>query len=145
MLQYDELRLEFEGLRPRLKELAQALDLEKLKSTVAELEEQAAQPGFWDDTENSQKILRKTGSMKSKIEQYNRLAESFDDVLTMIELANEEEDESMLPEIQELADKTKKELEEMNLVTLLSGEYDNKNAILTFHAGAGGTEAQDWV
>ena len=145
MLQYDELRLEFEGLRPRLKELAQALDLEKLKSTVAELEEQAAQPGFWDNTENSQKILRKTGSMKSKIEQYNRLAESFDDVLTMIELANEEEDESMLPEIQELADKTKKELEEMNLVTLLSGEYDNKNAILTFHAGAGGTEAQDWV
>ena len=60
MLQYDELRLEFEGLKPRLKELAQALDLEKLKSTVAELEEQAAQPGFWDDTEKSQKILQKT-------------------------------------------------------------------------------------
>ncbi len=145
MLEYDELRLEFENLRPQLKELASALGLDDLRKEVAELEEQASQPGFWDDSANSQKILQKTGSLKSKISQYEKLESNFDDVLTMIELANEEDDESLLPEIKELAEKTKTDLESMKLVTLLSGEYDAKNAILTFHAGAGGTEAQDWV
>ena len=145
MLQYEELILEFEGLKPQLKELAAALDLENLKKEISELEEVSADPNFWNDSENSQKILQKMGGLKAKVAQFEKLSESFDDVLTMAELANEEEDESMLPEIMELADKSRTMLEEQKLVTLLSGEFDNKNAILTFHAGAGGTEAQDWV
>lgn len=145
MLQYEEIMLEFEGLKPQLKELAAALDLENLKKEIAKLEEQSAQPDFWNDSENSQKILQKMGGLKAKVAQFEKLAESFDDVLTMAELANEEDDESMLDEITELAENAKRGLEEQKLVTLLSGEYDSKNAILTFHAGAGGTEAQDWV
>lgn len=145
MLQYEELILEFQGLKPQLKELAAALDLENLKKEIGKLEEESAQPDFWNDSENSQKILQKMGGLKAKVAQFNKLEESFDDVLTMAELANEEEDESMLEEITTLADSAKRMLEEQKLVTLLSGEFDSKNAILTFHAGAGGTEAQDWV
>ena len=145
MLQYEELILEFEGLKPQLKELSAALDLENLKAEIAAPEEQSAQPDFWNDSENSQKILQKMGALKAKVSQFEKLEENFDDVLTMAELANEDEDESVLDEIMDLAEKTKSLLEEQKLVTLLSGEYDGKNAILTFHAGAGGTEAQDWV
>ncbi|MCM1335348.1 MAG: peptide chain release factor 2 [Bacteroides sp.] len=145
MLQYEELILEFEGLKPQLKELSTALDLERLRAEIAALEEQSAAPDFWNDSENSQKIFQKMGALKAKVSQFNKLSESFDDVITMAELANEDEDESMLEEISSLAAKTKAMLEEQKLVTLLSGEFDAKNAILTFHAGAGGTEAQDWV
>ncbi len=145
MLQYEELILEFEGLRPQLKDLAAALDLENLRKEIAALEEQSAAPDFWNDSENSQKILQKMGALKAKAAQFDKLSESFDDVITMAQLANEDEDESVLPEITALAAKTKSMLEEQKLVTLLSGEFDSKNAILTFHAGAGGTEAQDWA
>ena len=145
MLQYEELILEFEGMKPQLTDLKAAINYDGVKKEIANLEEQTAQPDFWNDSENSQKISQKLGALKGKLAQYDKLAENFDDVITMAELANEEEDESMLPEVKELADKTKQMLEEQKLVTLLSGEFDSKNAILTFHAGAGGTEAQDWV
>ncbi len=145
MLQYEELILEFEGMKPQLTDLKSAINYDGVKKEIADLEEQTAQPDFWNDSENSQKISQKLGALKGKLAQYDKLAENFDDVITMAELANEEEDESMLPEVKELADKTKQMLEEQKLVTLLSGEFDSKNAILTFHAGAGGTEAQDWV
>ena len=145
MLQYEELILEFEGMKPQLKDLRAAINYDGVAKEIAELEKQTSQPDFWNDSENSQKISRKLGALKGKLAQFDKLAENFDDVITMAELANEEEDESMLPEIKELADKTKQMLEDQKLITLLSGEFDSKNAILTFHAGAGGTEAQDWV
>ena len=145
MLEYDELKVEFEGYEPELKELAGALDLDNLKTEIAKLEEQSAQPDFWNDVENSQKISQKIGEDKSIVQSYEKLRESYDDVMTMLELAQEEDDESMLPEIQELAKHFRTELESQKLATLLSGEFDHNNAILTFHAGAGGTEAQDWV
>ncbi len=145
MLEYDELKIEFDNLEPELKELASALDLEGLKKEIAQLEEESGKPDFWNDVENSQKVSRRIGDCKNIVQSYNKLKESYDDVLTMIELAQEEDDESMLPEIQELAAAFRTELETQKLATLLSGEYDSKNAILTFHAGAGGTEAQDWV
>src|SRR5574344_891299 len=145
MLEYDELRLEFESLKPKVDELAKAMNIDRLEAEVAQLDEQAAQPNFWDDTENSQKVLQKAGNLKNKIGSFKKCAEAIDDVLTMIELANEEEDAGSLPEIKQLAADAREMLEEQKLIILLSGEYDSKNAILTFHAGAGGTEAQDWV
>ena len=145
MLEYDELKVEFEGYEPELKELAGALDLDNLKAEIVKLEEQSAQPDFWNDVENSQKISQKIGEDKNIVQSYEKLRESYDDVMTMLELAQEEDDESMLPEIQELAKHFRTELESQKLATLLSGEFDHNNAILTFHAGAGGTEAQDWV
>lgn len=145
MLEYDEIALEFEALAPQLKELEAALDLTWVHEEIVRLEEQSAQPGFWDDAENSKKILQRLGKLKTTVEQFQKLKEAFDDVITMVELANEENDASLLPEIQELACKAKTMLEEQKLVTLLNGEYDSKNAILTLHPGAGGTEAQDWA
>jgi len=145
MLQYDELRLEFEGLKPQLSELASALNLERVKRDIAELEKTSAQPEYWNNPEEAQKSQQKLGDLKNTVATFDKLSESFDDVLTMLELADESGDESLLPEIRELANKARTKLEEQKLITLLSGEYDGKNAILTFHSGAGGTEAQDWV
>ncbi len=145
MLQYEEIILEFEGLRPQLADLKAAINPDGLKKDIAALEEETAKPDFWNDSENSQKVSRKLGALKAKLAQFDKLNENFEDVITMAELANEEEDESMLADVKELANTTKTQLEEQKLITLLSGEYDSKNAILTFHAGAGGTEAQDWV
>lgn len=145
MLQLDELRLELEGLEPELESLGQALNLTALKEEAAELEKVSAEPGFWDDMEHSQKILQKIRHNQNICERYDRLYRDYTDLFTMIEIANEENDESLVPDIVESAEKMKAELESQNLTTLLSGEYDSKNAILTFHAGAGGTEAQDWA
>ena len=145
MVQFEELRLELEGLHSDILDLANALGLDKLKMEIEQLEQRASQPGFWDDVENSQKILQKTGSLKNKVAQYGALTEAYGDTLALIELANEEEDLSLLDEAKEEVEKVKSSLEQQRLQTLLTGEYDSKNAILTFHAGAGGTEAQDWA
>lgn len=145
MLQFEEMRLELLDTEDKLKELKEALGLEKKKKEIADLEEQSAAEDFWDDLDNSQKVLQKITQLKNKVKAYEDLAASFDDTLTLIELADEEEDEGMLDECREGLNEYKKTLEEMTLSTLLTGEYDSRNAILTFHAGAGGTEAQDWT
>lgn len=145
MLQYEELKLRLIGHEDELTNLAEALGLEKMKSEIASLEEQAAQDGFWDDIQNSQKILQRTSTLKNKVSSYEKLKSDYDDALVMIELADEEEDESLLEECVESVVNFEKTLDSQTLSTLLTGEYDSKNAILTFHAGAGGTEAQDWA
>ena len=145
MIQYDETRLEMENLKPELEDLRSALNLDAVKIKLDELEMKTTEPNFWDDAEKSSAILQQIGHYKQTIEEYNKLCSNRDDVLTMIELAEEENDESMLGEVKELAQKVKTSLEEQKLSTLLTGEYDSSNAILSFHAGAGGTEAQDWV
>jgi peptide chain release factor 2 len=145
LLQFEELKLKLEGLRPQLGELGEALGLEEAKREVEELEGRAAQPGFWDDMENSQKLMQRVKQLKDKIEAYDRLCADLDDTLALIEMADEEGDESLLGEVEEAAGKVEETLESMKLSTLLTGQYDSKNAILTFHAGAGGTEAQDWA
>ena len=145
MLQYDEPRLAMEALTPGLEELRGALNLDGIKIKVDELEMKSTEPGFWDDPEASQEILQQIGRYKGTIQAYEKLCADHDDVLAMIELAEEEGDESMAAEVKELAEKVKANFEEQKLSTLLTGEYDSSNAILTFHAGAGGTEAQDWV
>ncbi len=145
MIQFEELRLKLEGFEPDIKELANALGLDKLKMEIEQLEQRASQPGFWDDVENSQKILQRTGTLKNKVSQYEGLVSAYEDTLALIELADEEEDLSLLEEAQTEVEKVKNDLDAQKLQTLLTGEYDSKNAILTFHAGAGGTEAQDWA
>lgn len=146
MLLLDELRVELEGYRKDMKQLYEILDIDKAKAEIAELQEQSGKDGFWDDIENSQKVMQTIKHDEATIESYNKLNEKLEDALTMIELAMEEEDdEDTAQEIKRDADHFKKELEAMKLTTLFTGEYDSKNAILTFHAGAGGTEAQDWA
>ena len=145
MLQFDELRLELEGLRPEIDDLAEALGLERMRNEIAELDTKASMPGFWDDAQNSPKILQRASSLKDKIAAYEKLTAAYDDTMALIELGNEEGDESLLPEAKDELKNIRESLETQRLSTLLNGEYDNKNAILTFHAGAGGTEAQDWA
>ena len=148
MLLLDELRLELEGYRKDMKELYVILNIDKLKEEISHLQEQSAADGFWDDLENSQKVMQTIKQNEATIEGYKKLNDMLEDTLTMIELTVEEgqdEDEDTVNELRAEADKFKAELETTKLTTLLTGEYDSKNTILTFHAGAGGTEAQDWA
>ena len=94
--------------------------------------------------ENSQKVLQKTKQLKDKVAAYENLKGKWEDTLVLIDLANEENDESLLPEVTQASTEIEEEIDRMTLETLLSGQYDKSNAIMTFHAGAGGTEAQDW-
>ncbi|MBQ0084378.1 MAG: peptide chain release factor 2 [Clostridiales bacterium] len=144
MLEFEEQKLKLQGNKAELDDLKEAIGYEKLKTTVKELEEQTAQDGFWGDIENSQKILQAVSQAKGKIEKYDSLCSAYEDAITLIEMADEEEDISMLEEVAGLVDDFMNQLSEQRLLTLLCGEYDANNAILTFHAGAGGTEAQDW-
>ena len=144
MLQYEELRLHLLGHREKLRELGEALGLGAAREEIAQLEESSAREGFWDDPKESQTVLQRISKLKGKCERYEQLAEQYEDALTMIELANDEEAEELLDECAGSANAFIAKLDEMTLSTLLSGEYDGNNAILAFHAGAGGTEAQDW-
>ena len=147
MLLLDELRLELEGYRKDMTELYKILNIDKLKEEIAELQEQSAAEGFWNDLENSQKVMQKIKRNEATIAGYKKLNDQLEDTITMIELTAEEsgEDEDAAQELKAEAEKFKSELETTKLTTLLTGEYDDKNAIITFHAGAGGTEAQDWA
>lgn len=105
----------------------------------------ATEPDFWNDIENSQKILQKTKNIKTKLERFQKLENLLEDLKTLNQLGMEEQDESVIPEIREGLLSLKAEYEKLKIETLLTGQYDKNNAILTLHAGAGGTEAQDWV
>ncbi len=145
MLQFDEYKIKLNNLKPALDELAQALDLEAAKRELEMLESESASEGFWDDLEKSQKATRRMNTLRGKLESQQRREREWDDMLTLCEMGNEEEDGSLLPELEDSFTKLEKEMEDARLSTLLNGEYDNNNVILTIHAGAGGTEAQDWA
>ena len=145
MLEFEEQRLRLTACEKDLLDLSDAMGIASLKIEIERLEAQTAEPGFWDDVDNSQKISRKLSQMKNSVEKYEGLKAEYDDTLMLIELADEEGDVSLIDEIQSSTDHVLETVEQMRLSTLLIGEYDKNNAILTFHAGAGGTEAQDWV
>lgn len=145
MIILDDLRVEMVGYRKEMTELADVLNIKTAKERVAALSKETAKDGFWDDLENSQKVLKEQKSLERKIEKYNKLNDSLEDLITLIELSIEEDDDSSIEEIKAEAETFKTKLEDEKLSTLLTGEYDSANAILTFHAGAGGTEAQDWA
>lgn len=102
-------------------------------------------PTFWDDPEKAQKTAQDVNSLKEEVDGFHKLSANIDDLEALWEMATEENDESLLPEMDELLQRSKEELEHLELGMLLSGEFDANNAILTLHAGAGGTEAQDWT
>ena len=145
MLQFEELIQKLHDLKPDLDDLEDALDVKAMRNEIDELDHKASEPGFWDDTQNSQKILQRSAKLKDKLAAMESLRNLWDDAMTLCELANEEGDLTVLPDAQAEIEKLSQDLEQQRLQTLLTGEYDAKNAILTFHAGAGGTEAQDWA
>ncbi len=145
MVQFEELMLSLQALKPEIDDLSDALGMKHMLSEIEQLELRATEPGFWDDVEKSQQVLQKTGALKGKVEAYNALVSKYEDAQALIELANEEEDLSLFEEAQSEVNGVRETLEKQRLQTLLTGEYDKNNAILTFHAGSGGTEAQDWA
>ncbi len=120
-------------------------DISNKEKEISELDEIIAKEGFWDDLDNSQKILQKSKGLKSSVEKYKALVSEIDDLETLNILGMEEDDASVIEEIGKGIYKVRKTIEKFRLATLLTGQYDKNNAILTLHSGAGGTEAQDWV
>ena len=144
IIEYDTYKQKLSAMEPELQKLSAALNLDSARHEIARLEAEAAVDGFWNDRENSQKVLQRTKQLQNKVTKYDRLVGQWEDLTTLVEMAIEEEDDSLLEEVTGSYTALEAAVEEANLATLLSGEYDANNAILTFHAGAGGTEAQDW-
>ncbi|HHT17277.1 MAG TPA: peptide chain release factor 2 [Papillibacter sp.] len=145
MIEFDDYKVKINALRPTLERLGEALKLDAAEAELQKLEEESGQDGFWNDLERSQKVLQRIKQLKTKISGYKKLTLQWDDLITLCQMGIEEQDESLLPELQEEYAAFEKGLEQARLATLLTGEYDNSNAIVSFHAGAGGTEAQDWT
>lgn len=145
MLEFEEYKVKLNNIKPSLDDLSAALNLEAAKKEIEELEAASEREGFWNDVENSRKVQMRLKSLKSKTDNYKKLCSAWDDLYTMCEMAIEENDDSMLPELEEEFKQFSESMDSTRLSTLLTGEYDSNNAILTFHAGAGGTEAQDWA
>ncbi len=145
MLTFEEYKVKLNNAKPALDLLRGALRLEPALKEIEELEAASERDGFWNDVEKSQKVQKRLKVLKSKVENYQKLCAAWDDMMVMCEMALEENDDSMLEELQTSFADFSERVEATRLSTLLTGEYDANNAILTFHAGAGGTEAQDWA
>ena len=145
MLEFEEYKVKLNNIRPTLDGLGSALKLDDAKREIAELEAESAKEGFWNDLDRSQKVQKRMKQLQQKCEKYEKLQSTWEDLMVICEMALEENDDSMLAELESDYAKLEGDLEAMRLSTLLSGEYDANNVILSIHPGAGGTEAQDWA
>ena len=143
-IEFDSYRQKLNDCRPALDGLAESLNLTGLRNELERLHAMQEAPGFWDDPDKSQKIVVKVKQIESKIEKYEAMCSTWDDMMTICEMAAEEDDDSMLDELKEGYASLTKRMEACRLETLLTGKYDKNNALMSFQAGAGGTEAQDW-
>ena len=144
MIEFDEYKTKLNNNRPKLDGLADSLNLGACKEEHERLQAQIESPGFWDDQETSQKVMKRSRQLEAKMERYAHMVSQWDDLMTICEMAIEENDESMLDELKTGYNELENKMEEARLETLLTGEYDGNNALVSFQAGAGGTEAQDW-
>ncbi len=145
MITIDELKMQMGNYEEQVAELGDALAIAPSEKRVAELENKMTMPGFYDDQEKSAEVFAEMSSLKGKLERYAKLKGLYEDAETMLLLCEEENDPDLIPEAEEAVQNVAKAVDELQLLTLLSGQYDKNNAILTFHAGTGGTEAQDWA
>ncbi len=139
------MRLELNKLKPKLKSLSEALKIESSEKKLSALEQETSKADFWSDTKKSQKILSEIKLLSSKVKGFSAVKADFEELEVLIEVSEEENDDSYLEEISSKLAALEKEIETQTLVALLKGQYDSSSAILTFHAGAGGTESQDWA
>ena len=145
MITLDELKSKLGGFETSINDLRDALAIEASEKRLAELEHQMTLPGFYDDQEKSQKVYAEMSDLKGKLDRFKKLNAQYEDAGTMLEMLAEENDPGLIPEGEEAVNAVEKAVDELQLMTMLNGEYDANNAILTFHAGTGGTEAQDWA
>ena len=143
MVQIEELKLNIRDLSSKLKGIGDSLNLPKLQEELAELNLQQHKPDFWDDVKNAQQVSQRAKNIEDKIGDYQKLCKRLSDVTDLLELCDG--DEGLLSETAQELSSIDAAVNEMHIATLLNGKFDANNAILTLHAGAGGTEAQDWA
>ncbi len=145
LIEYDAYKQKLRDLRPELDELSAALDIDAARQEAARLEDETAQDGFWNDLERSQKVQQRLKQLQNKITRQEKLLAAWEDLTALCEMGQEADDAEILEELKAEFAALEDRASETRMATLLSGEYDGCNAILQFHAGAGGTEAQDWA
>lgn len=145
MLTTDEAKLALTEIKKLAKEAEAALGIETLKNELSNMQAQMEAPGFWDDIKEANKVNKKIKPIEDKLEQFGKLSQRLDDAAVMLELVEESGDGDMAEELSSELALLRKDVSELRLKALLRGEYDSNGAILSLHAGAGGTEAQDWV
>ena len=145
MLEFDQYRLKLADMDSEIELLREALHIGSLRDEISELEARTQEPGFWDDVERAQKIQTKVKHLQKKVDHFNKLALKLEDLQVLCELGDEAQDLEIAAEIGSELPHFLEQFEKTRLETLLTGELDDSNAILTLHAGAGGTEAQDWT
>ena len=144
LIEYDAYKQKLRELEPELEKLKQALDIDSAAQEAARLEDETTQDGFWNDLERSQKIQTRLKQLQNKVNRFRKLTSTWEDLTALCEMGQEAEDAETLEEIKTEFAALEESVEEARMTTLLSGEYDSNNVILQLHAGAGGTEAQDW-
>ncbi len=145
MVIIDDLKRQIGELAPVVEDLADALAINQNKMRLDELENKSADPNFYNDAANSGEVFAEMGEIKQKLSDYEALQELLSDTQTLLEMCEEDDTSDLHEELEQNTLLLAQKVEDMRLVTLLTGEYDANNAIITFHAGAGGTEAQDWA
>ena len=143
-IEFDNYKQKLNDCRPALEGLADSLNLEGLRNELERLHAMQEAPGFWDDPDKSQKTVKQVKVTEYKVERYEKMLASWDDLMPICEMAAEEDDDSMLDELKLGFEELERNMETCRLETLLTGRYDKNNALMSFHAGAGGLEAQDW-
>ena len=145
MIEAEQLQYKLNSFQEPLEDLSGSLALEAKKERIDQLELNMEEPGFWDNVEESQNVMKEVKSLKSVVEEYDDLKTKYEDIETLIDMAQEDEDTDLIEEATALMDEFETKYEELRISTLLTGEYDKDDAILTLHAGAGGTESCDWA
>ena len=145
IIELDQYKYELGQKEQSLRDLGASLDLDNKKKRIAELDRMMEEPDFWTDPEKANQYSTEDRRLKDDVKSYEELAQSYDDIGALIEMAEEEEDQDSVAEVKEMLDDFIERLDQMSTKLLLSGEYDSMNAILRLNAGAGGTESNDWA
>lgn len=145
IIELDQYKYELGQKEQSLRDLGASLDLDNKKKRIAELDRMMEEPDFWTDPEKANQYSTEDRRLKDEVKSYEELAQSYDDIGALIEMAEEEEDQDSVAEVKEMLDDFIERLDQMSTKLLLSGEYDSMNAILRLNAGAGGTESNDWA
>jgi peptide chain release factor 2 len=145
VVELDQFKYKIGNYEEPLRELKESLGLEQKQERIDQLEAQMEAPDFWDDVTSSQFVMKELKQLKDVVESFESLEEEKDDIQTMIEMGYEEGEPELIPEIKDMLDQFIEDFEDLRISTLLSGEYDKEDAILSLNAGAGGTESCDWV
>ena len=144
MLQLDQMKTEVQQYEDTMHEVLHSLDLEYKKQRIEELQRESEAPDFWSNADIANKKMKQLKDLQTTVEDAEHIETQYEDILMLIEMGNEENDESVVDGVREELDAFENKLEEMRLATLLTGEYDDSNAIMSLNAGAGGTESCDW-